>query len=246
LKRLCTGIGLQACQQLTGINFIFYYGTTFFKNSGINNEFLITLATNIVNVGSTVPGIFLVEYLGRRALLLSGATGMSITQLIIAIVGATTTSSAANKCMVSFTCIFIAFFAATWGPVVWVIVGEIMPLKTRAKSVAISSASNWLFNFAIAYATPYLVDKAPGSAGLESNVFFIWGGCNWLCFLFAFCIVYETKHITLEEVDELYETCKYAWNSSRFVATDYRFSGHAVADEVYNKPEGMNLEDPLG
>jgi sugar porter (SP) family MFS transporter len=245
LKRLCTGIGLQAFQQLTGINFIFYYGTTFFKNSGIKNEFLITLATNIVNVGSTIPGIFLVEYIGRRALLLGGAAGMSISQLIIAIVGATTSSSAANQCMVGFTCIFIAFFAATWGPVAWVIVGEIMPLKTRAKSVAISSASNWLFNFAIAYATPYLVDEVPGSAGLKSNVFFIWGGCNCLCFLFAFYFVYETKNLTLEQVDELYETYKYAWKSTHFIPTDHKFSRNTAGDDVYDKPEVVNLEDPL-
>lgn len=247
LKRLGTGIGLQAFQQLTGINFIFYYGTTFFKNSGIKNEFLITLATNIVNVGSTVPGIFLVEFLGRRSLLLGGAAGMCTSQLIIAIVGATTTSDAANKCMVGFTCIFIAFFAATWGPVAWVITGEIMPLKTRAKSVAISSASNWLFNFAIAYATPYLVDDVPGSAGLKSNVFFIWGGCNFLCFFFAFYFVYETKHLTLEQVDELYATYSKAWRSSAFVPTEHKYSREIAGDDVYdNKGEVVNVEDPSG
>jgi len=128
LKRLFTGIFLQAFQQLTGINFIFYFGTTFFKNSGIQNEFLIQLATNIVNVGMTVPGILLVEILGRRTLLLGGAAGMCISELLIAIVGASTTSDAANKTMVAFTCIFISFFASTWGCVAWVVTGEIFNL----------------------------------------------------------------------------------------------------------------------
>lgn len=244
LKRVMTGILLQAFQQLTGINFIFYYGTTFFKQSGIKNEFTITLATNIVNVGSTIPGIILVEFLGRRSLLLGGAAGMCVSQLIIAIVGAATNSDAANKCMVGFTCIFIAFFAATWGPVAWVITGEIMPLKTRAKSVALSTASNWLFNFAIAYATPYLVDEAPGSAGLKSNVFFIWGGCNFLCFFFAFYFIYETKNLTLEQVDELYATYSKAWQSSNFIPTDHKYSKNAIDnDEAFDKPQVTNIEE---
>ena len=244
LKRVMTGILLQAFQQLTGINFIFYYGTTFFKQSGIKNEFTITLATNIVNVGSTIPGIILVEFLGRRSLLLGGAAGMCVSQLIIAIVGAATNSDAANKCVVGFTCIFIAFFAATWGPVAWVITGEIMPLKTRAKSVALSTASNWLFNFAIAYATPYLVDEAPGSAGLKSNVFFIWGGCNFLCFFFAFYFIYETKNLTLEQVDELYATYSKAWQSSNFIPTDHKYSKNAIDnDEAFDKPQVTNIEE---
>ncbi|CEL61894.1 putative glucose transporter rco-3 OS=Neurospora crassa (strain ATCC 24698 / 74-OR23-1A / CBS 708,71 / DSM 1257 / FGSC 987) GN=rco-3 PE=3 SV=2 [Rhizoctonia solani AG-1 IB] len=73
LTRVMTGIFLQAWQQLTGINFIFYYGTTFFVRSGISNPFLITIATNVVNVGMTVPGIWAVDKVGRRRLLLIGA-----------------------------------------------------------------------------------------------------------------------------------------------------------------------------
>ena len=169
---------------------------------------------------------------------------MCVSQLIIAIVGAATNSDAANKCMVGFTCIFIAFFAATWGPVAWVISGEIMPLKTRAKSVALSTASNWLFNFAIGYATPYLVDEAPGSAGLKSNVFFIWGGCNFLCFFFAFYFIYETKNLTLEQVDELYATYSKAWQSSNFIPTDHKYSKNAIDnDEAFDKPQVTNIEE---
>ncbi len=235
LKRLTTGIFLQAFQQLTGINFIFYFGTTFFKNSGIKNEFLIQLATNIVNVGMTVPGILLVELLGRRTLLLGGAAGMCVSEMLIAIIGVSTKSDAANKTMVAFTCIFISFFASTWGCVAWVVVGELFPLRTRAKSVAMSTASNWLWNFAIAYATPYLVDDAPGSARLQSKVFFIWGGCNFLCFFFAYFFVYETKGLSLESVDELYDTVPSAWKSRGFVPTDHKFTrelGHRTGGSV--------------
>ena len=77
-----TGIFIQMWQQLTGINFIFYYGTTFFKNSGISNAFIITVITNVVNVVMTLPGIYLIEKAGRRSLLLWGAVIMTICEYL--------------------------------------------------------------------------------------------------------------------------------------------------------------------
>ena len=71
----------------------------------------------------------------------------------------------------------VAHFAATWGPLAWVVTSEIYPTSTRAKQMSMSTASNWLLNFAIGYATPYLVDDVPGSAGLQSNVFWIERSC---------------------------------------------------------------------
>jgi SP family sugar:H+ symporter-like MFS transporter len=159
LFRTLTGIFIQAWQQLTGVNFIFYFGTTFFTNAGIRSPFLISIATSTVNVGMTFPGIWGVERFGRRSLLLFGAIGMTICEFIIAIVGSTTstTNKAAQAVEVAFVCIYIAFFASTWGPVAWVITGEIFPLKIRAKAMSLSVASNWLWNFAIAYASMFFV-----------------------------------------------------------------------------------------
>jgi MFS transporter, SP family, sugar:H+ symporter len=130
LKRLATGCALQALQQLTGINFIFYYGTQFFKNSGFNNSFVISLITNCVNVASTFPGLWAVEKWGRRPVLLAGAIGMCISQFLVAILGVTTTSQdslgniivhndSAQKAAIAFICIYIFFFAASWGPCAW-------------------------------------------------------------------------------------------------------------------------------
>jgi sugar porter (SP) family MFS transporter len=140
--RTLTGIFIQAWQQLTGINFIFYFGTTFFTNAGIHNPFLISIATSTVNVGMTVPGIWGVERFGRRRLLLVGAVGMTVCEFIIAIIGSTTSSSnqAAQSTLVAFVCFYIAFFASTWGPITWVITGEIFPLKIRAKAMSLSVA----------------------------------------------------------------------------------------------------------
>ncbi|GMM33921.1 hypothetical protein DASC09_012460 [Saccharomycopsis crataegensis] len=225
--RIFTGISLQALQQLTGVNFVFYYGVTFFKNAGINNSFLISVVCNVINCVCTIPGIVLVELLGRRPLILSGALGMFISDYIVSITSvASNDSGASNNVMIAFICIFIAFFAATWGPICWVIVGEIFPLRVRAKSIALSTSSNWLWNFGIAYATPYLVDSGPGNADLGPKVYFIWGSCNLLCLIFGWFFVYETKNLKLEQIDELYDTCK-PWKSSKFVPTTY-LGNHAT------------------
>lgn len=121
-KRLFTGCAVMALSQLSGINFIFYYGTQFFKNSGIKNPFLIGLTTNLVNVFSTIPGLILVEKWGRRPLLLFGAIGMCLCQFVISIVGVTASSQVANQVLIAFVCFYIFFFACSWGPVGWVVV----------------------------------------------------------------------------------------------------------------------------
>lgn len=217
-KRQLTGIALQALQQLTGVNFIFYYGTSYFTQSGISNPFIVSLITAIVNVCSTFPGLYLVETWGRRPLLMFGAIGMSVCQLIVASVGtALPNSEVANKTLIAFVCIYIFFFACSWGPCAWVVTGEIFPLKARAKGLSMTTASNWLLNFAIAYATPYLVDPGVGNANLGSKVFFIWGGFCVICTAFVYFCIYETKGLSLEEVDELFEKVPHAWQSKGFI-----------------------------
>lgn len=152
-KRQWTGMGLQALQQFTGINFIFYYGTQYFKNSGIDDSFIIQVITSCVNVGSTIPGLYAIDKWGRRPLLFWGAVGMCVSQFIVAMLGTLTTAQdsvgntivynvAAQKAGIAFICIYIFFFASTWGPIAWVVTGEIFPLHTRAKSLSITTATN--------------------------------------------------------------------------------------------------------
>lgn len=220
LKRLLTGCGLQSLQQLTGINFIFYYGTQFFKRSGIQNPFTIALITNCVNTASTFPGLYLVDAWGRRPLLLMGAVGMAVCQMIVASVGtALPGSEVANKVLIAFVCFYIFFFACSWGPCAWVVTGELFPLKSRARSLSLTTASNWLLNWAIGYSTPFMVDSGPGNANLGAKVFFVWGGCCVLCVGFVWAFIYETKGFTLEQVDELYAKVGHAWQSKGFVPT---------------------------
>ncbi|KAL6232696.1 hypothetical protein BDW75DRAFT_232589 [Aspergillus navahoensis] len=246
LKRLLTGCLLQALQQLSGINFIMYYGTQFFKNSGFKNEFVITLITNCVNVGSTLPGLYVIDKWGRRPVLLLGAIGMAVSQLLVAVLGTTTTGQdsqgniivhnpAAQKAAIAFICLYIFFFAASWGPIAWVVTGEIFPLKTRAKSLSMTTATNWLLNWALSFSTPYLVNYGAGNANLQSKIFFIWFGCCFLCIGFVYFMIYETKGLTLEEVDELYNEVKSArasvgWKPS-ITFTEMKEKTEAVEDK---------------
>jgi sugar porter (SP) family MFS transporter len=239
-RRVLTGCGLQMLQQLSGCNFVFYYGTTFFMNIGIKSPFTVQLIINVVNVASTIPGMFLVESLGRRRLLMIGASGMAVSQLVVASVGtAVPQPHTANVVLIVFVCCYIFFFAASWGPVVWVVTSEIYPLKVRAKSMSISTASNWLLNFAIAYGTPYLVNSGSGYANLEAKVFFVWGAFCVLSIVFVWCMVFETSKISLEQIDELYERVDHAWESKSFQPS---WSFQEMRDEGASS-SGIQLEE---
>jgi len=219
--RTWTGILMQGWQQLTGINFIFYYGTTFFQQAGIKNAFIITIIADVVNTVMTIFGIQLIDRVGRRKLLLIGAIGMTLSEFIVAIVGVTVgnphqvaggieVNLTAQRVLIAFTCIYIAFFATSWGPVIWVLTGEIFPLGIRAKSMSLAVASNWLWNFGIGYATPYLVNQTTTgvngikAANLGVKVFFIWGSTCIGCFIFTYFFIPETKGLSLEQIDLLY------------------------------------------
>lgn len=204
LRRTILGTSLQMMQQWTGVNFVFYFGTTFFQDLGtISNPFLISLVTTLVNVFSTPISFWSMEKIGRRPLLLWGALGMVICQFIVAIIGTVTDSEPAVKTMIAFICIYIFFFASTWGPGAWVVIGEIYPLPMRARGVALSTASNWLWNCIIAVITPYMVDTDKGNLG--AKVFYIWGGLCTCCFVYAYFLIPETKGLTLEQVDRMLE-----------------------------------------
>lgn len=114
------------------------------------------MITSSINVVSTLPGLYAVDKFGRRPLLLWGAVGMCISQLLVAVLGTSTTSQDssgniivhnvdAQKAGIAFVCIYIFFFASTWGPLAWVVTGEIFPLKFRARSLSITTATNVSF-----------------------------------------------------------------------------------------------------
>ncbi|GJC97962.1 hexose transporter [Colletotrichum higginsianum] len=207
------------CFRPRGINFIFYYGTQYFQNSGFSNGFVIGMITSSINVVSTIPGMYAVDRWGRRPMLLWGAVGMCVSQFLVAMLGTLTTGQddagkiivynlPAQKAAIAFVCIYIFFFASTWGPLAWVVNGEIFGLKTRAKSLSLSTATN-------------------------SKIFFVWFACCFLCIAFVYFFIYETKGLTLEEVEELYAEVSVASKSANWrPATTFRERQAAEGDKA--------------
>ncbi|KAJ5516638.1 hypothetical protein N7527_008198 [Penicillium freii] len=221
LRRTILGTSLQMMQQWTGVNFIFYFSTTFLQSTGaISNTFLTSMIFTIVNVFSTPISFYTVEKFGRRPLLIFGALGMLICQFLVAIIGVTigfnkthisdSGSTIANNisavnAQVALIAIYIFCFASTWGPGAWILIGEIFPIPIRSRGVALSTASNWLWNTIIAVITPYMVGDHAGEANMKSSVFFVWGSLCTACFVYAYFLVPETKGLSLEQVDKMME-----------------------------------------
>merc|ERR1712144_8030 len=205
LRRTILGTSLQMMQQWTGVNFIFYYSTPFLQSTGaIDNTFLISLIFTLVNVCSTPLSFWTVEKFGRRPLLVWGALG-----------------------------IFIFFFATTWGPGAWILIGEIFPLPIRSRGVGLSTASNWLWNTIIAVITPYMVGEEHGN--LKSSVFFVWGGLCTAAFVYSYLLVPETKGLSLEQVDRMMEESS-PRTSAKWVPHETFASAMGVGGHADDKP----------
>ncbi|KAK4247240.1 general substrate transporter [Corynascus novoguineensis] len=223
LRKTILGTSMQMMQQWTGVNFIFYYSTPFLKSTGaISDPFLMSMVFTIINVCSTPISFYTVEKFGRRTILFWGALGMLICQFLVAIIGVTVgfnkthaaptlddpnatlaNNISAVNAQIAFIAIFIFFFASTWGPGAWIVIGEIFPLPIRSRGVGLSTASNWLWNTIIAVITPYMVGETRGN--MKSSVFFVWGALCTGAFVYTYFLVPETKGLSLEQVDKMME-----------------------------------------
>ena len=251
LRRTILGTSLQMMQQWTGVNFIFYYSTPFLQSTNaISNTFLVSLIFTLINVLSTPVSFWTVEKFGRRPLLIWGAFGMLLCQFIVAIVGdtvgfnhshigtdgnKTADNFAAVYGQIAFICVYIFFFASTWGPGAWVVIGETFPIPIRSRGIALSTASNWLWNTVIAVITPYMVGEDKGD--LKSNVFFVWGCLCTCAFVHAYFLVPESKGLTLEQVDRMLEEStprtSSKWKPTKTVPAQLSAkNGHLDAEEL--------------
>ncbi|KAI9734808.1 MAG: hexose transporter hxt1 [Cirrosporium novae-zelandiae] len=221
LYRTLLGVAIQALQQLTGANFFFYYGTTIFQATGLSNSFITQIILGAVNVACTFPGLWFVERFGRRKSLIVGGLWMFVCFMIFASLGHFklrqpdgTNSSSVGSAMIVFACLFIAAFASTWGPFAWVVISEMYPSRYRARCMALSTASNWIFNFLIAFFTPFI------TSAIDYRYGYIFASC---CFagavLVYFCLI-ESKGRTLEEIDTMYILYVKPWESENWVAPE--------------------------
>ncbi|KAM5481249.1 hexose transporter hxt5 [Microsporum canis] len=217
-SRLLLGIILQAFQQLTGANYFFYYGTFVFKGAGLSNSFITQMILGAVNFIATFIGLYNIEHFGRRKSLIAGALWMFVCFVIYASVGHfvldrgnPSLTPGAGKVMVAFSCLFIVGFACTWGPMVWAIIAELYPSRYRATAMAMATASNWLWNFLLAFFTPFIVGDIDFLYG------FVFAGCLILAASLVYFGVIEGAGRTLEEIDIMYHLRVKPWKSSKFV-----------------------------
>ncbi|MGW8380749.1 sugar porter family MFS transporter [Streptomyces sp. ODS28] len=160
------GIGLSVFQQLVGINVVFYYSATLWQSVGINPEssFFYSFTTSIVNIVGTVVAMLLVDRVGRKPLALVGSAGMAVSLAAVAWAFSAKTGSGEKvhlpdlQGMVALVGAhaFTLFFAASWGVVVWVLLGEIFPSKIRAAALGIAASAQWIANWVITSTFPSL------------------------------------------------------------------------------------------
>jgi sugar porter (SP) family MFS transporter len=203
------GIALSAFQQLVGINVIFYYSTTLWQAVGFSesNSFIISVITSVTNMAVTVVAIALVDKIGRRILLLCGSVGMflALGAMTLAFTQAVMTTASDgsqapqlgspwNGIALVGANLFVVSFGATWGPVVWVLLGEMFPNRIRGAALSVAAAAQWLTNFLITTTFP------PLSSLSLVLAYGLYTGFAFLSFFFVLWKVDETKGRELESM----------------------------------------------
>lgn len=221
--RILLAVALQGLQQLTGANYFFYYGTTVFSGVGIDNSFVTAMILGGVNVGATILGVIMARYFPRRKSLYIAALWQTMCFLVFASVGQFQFKNAAEgssqaktsgMVMIIFACLFIVGFASTWGPLVWACIGELFPYRYRAVAMALATASNWMWNFLLAFFTPFITGEINFAYG------YVFAGCNLAAFFVVFFFLIESSGRTLEEVDTMYLFHVRPIGSGKFVFDD--------------------------
>lgn len=202
---LVVGIGLSIFQQLTGINAILYYAPEIFKSFGsdVNASLLETSLLGVVNLVFTLVSIRLVDKIGRKPLLNIGSLGMLISLLVV---GYSLHNQMSGSWLLGFLMLFMASFSISWGPVVWVLLSEIFPNRVRSLALSISVFIQWGANFAVSQSFPMLVEDESLQARFHGAFpFLVFAGFTVLALIFVWKLVPETKKMSLEAMDGMWE-----------------------------------------
>ena len=200
---LIVAIGLAVFQQIIGINTIIYYAPTTLTNVGYGAAAAIyaNLIIGVVNVLMTLVAIWIIDWVGRKPLLLVGLVGMvaSLTILGLSTLLLSEPSSPTDAvAVITLLCLagFIISFAATWGPTVWVMLPEVLPLRIRGTAMGVAIFLHWIANFLVSQTFPSLLASVgPGP------VFLGYAVTGVLAFVFVSAFVTETKGRSLEEIE---------------------------------------------
>ncbi|MGA8210342.1 MAG: sugar porter family MFS transporter [Nocardioidaceae bacterium] len=203
------GIALSVFQQFVGINVIFYYSSTLWQSVGFTEEDALTqtVITSITNIAVTLVAISLIDKIGRRRLLMIGSTGMALTLGTLSFIFANArllendagelepvlTDTNGVIALIAAN-LFVVFFGMSWGPGVWVLLGEMFNNKIRGTALGVAAAAQWLANFAISTSFPKFADIGLGFAYGFYTTFAL------LSLFFVLKFVPETKGKELEDM----------------------------------------------
>ncbi|PWH06357.1 MFS transporter [Brachybacterium endophyticum] len=211
------GIGLAALQQLVGINAIFYYATTIFSTIGFDEQDSLqqTLVLTAVKIAAIVTGMLLVDRVGRRPLLLWGSISMFAALVVTAVVmlsadrvpqpgGGTAPDLASSPIGATLAlvalCLYVFAYAGTWGPIMWVLIGEMFPNRMRGAATSVAGGVEWASNFAVTLTFPVLAAWSIGTT------YALYAVVALASILFVLRCVPETKNLELEQMDQFADT----------------------------------------
>jgi sugar porter (SP) family MFS transporter len=209
---LIVGIGLAIFQQITGINTVIYYAPIIIQSAGISTAsgaILATAGIGVVNVLVTILSMWLIDRKGRRPLLLVGIAGMAITLAVLGFVFRMSNQSSATAWLAVISLMaYVGSFAISLGPIFWLLISEIYPLKIRNSAEGLAATFNWGANLLITLTFLTLVEKLG-----PSGTFWIYGISAIAAGVFSYFYVPETKGRSLEEIEEFWH------NKSQFAVT---------------------------
>jgi SP family sugar:H+ symporter-like MFS transporter len=205
-KIVWIGIGLATFQQLVGINVVFYYGAVLWQSVGFSESdaLLINVISGAVSIGACILTVLLIDKIGRKPLLWSGSIGMAITLGAMSIAFSTASIGADGALHLSDQMGMLALIAAnayvfcfngSWGPVMWVMLGEMFPNQIRGSGLAVAGLFQWGSNFAITMTFPIML----GSIGL-AGAYGFYTVSAIISVFFVLMLVHETKGLELEEM----------------------------------------------
>lgn len=199
------GLGLAALQQFVGINVVFYYGAVLWQAAGFSeaDALMTNVISGAVNIGGTFVAIALIDRVGRKPLLLVGSLGMTVTLGVLAWLfeqgilkdGHLVLSAEVGRAALITACAYVFCFAFSWGPVMWVMLGEMFPNQFRGAALAVCGFVQWVSNFTITMTFPILLEKATLAISYGIYAFFA-----AVSVVFVWGVIKETKGKTLEQM----------------------------------------------
>ncbi len=202
LMPVSVGIIIMFIQICTGINTIIYYTATIFKAAGFTDTIgalYATIGVGFVNFAMTFVAIFFTDKVGRKPLLYAGLSGMTVSLFALGASFYFKNTLGLDLKWVSVGSIvtFIACFAFSLGPIAWILISEIMPLKIRGTAMSIATMSNFAFNFIIALIFPTLLETIG-----EAYTFWIFGFVGIFSLFYTYYYIPETKGRSLEQIEQ--------------------------------------------